>query len=224
MKVLSRSIALIMAVLILAAALPTASFATLQNSTQIEVNCNFDGFTKNTGITGKFLLKNAGDGVDFEPVYGVFGKENTDTSVKITRTSSSEGTVQYGAKEKQTSGGSVDPGDVISMRWKWAFGDFNVPRSLDATYYPDKNQSYSNKTSFAYDSKGNKVDDTLIVYPDGAVRLFGKVLDKPVYFRTDEWYDFEVRIVVGTSTSEATEASPAAKSVAYLYVERYIYD
>ncbi len=229
-----RVLALLVASLMLASMMPTVGMAALESYANDLAFATFDGYKKNTttalndagnvdsteGIKpkGGIRVGGAGTAVDYEPVTGLFGKSADDVSVKATRIQSSTADAYIGPIAKLNSYGCTGRDEYIDINWEWAFGDMNVERYLEVKFYNPSKHIWNQVNSFSYTGSANNAD-ILRLSPNGAVRFFGKTLENNYYFNTNTWYHFDIRIKVGTNTSDATEEIPASKAVAYLYVD-----
>ena len=228
-KIFSLALALVM---LTALFVPTTSFAALQWSAIQRVNLEFSSFKKNANnVTGSDYLNNkttsvhnltnAGTAADYEPVTGVFGKAADDTSVKITRIVSSTATSGLYVASMQPGGATaaqgatpayyMAPGDEVVINWNWAFGDMNVDRSLAGNFYKNTSGYWGDNARFNYNA--NTTDSTILNYsPDGDIKLFGAILSDRFFAETNRWYNFEVRITNGNTSTQT-------KCKAKLYID-----
>lgn len=230
-----KILAILITVVMLVSILPTTGLAALTYAAATNAAVTFDGYVKNTttaqtdknnstinAVDGSYpssgiRVGGAGAAADFEPVTGMFGKAADDTSLKMTRKTSSTEEAYVGPVAKQTNYGCPDEGDFINMNWEWAFGDMNVERYVNAKFY-NTGHSSSDVNSFSYDSTGKNIADILRISPNGQVRFFGKVLNKLYHFELNTWYNFDIRIKVGKNT-DTENSIVGTKATAYLYVD-----
>lgn len=227
-----RILAVLVVVLMFGAMIPTTGMAALKDATNDMAYLNFTSFVKNTpnstnidgSGSGKTFLRitNAGTAMDYEPVSGLFGKAADDVAVKATRISGSTATSVIGPKSKLTDNGCPVAGNYIDLNWEWAFGDMDVERYVDIKFYNNSGHAWNAVNSFSYTSSGSNIGDVLRISPHGTIRFFGKVLDKSYFFETDTWYNFDIRVKVGTNTvkdAEGNVTNAGTKAVAYLYID-----
>ncbi len=217
-KIISLSLSLLM---LASFVLPMESFA-LTYSSDVKLNKTFSDFTTNNspalggtdansvlliGATYKFY--GGGSVANFIPAKGLFGKASDDTSVEIIRTSDGNARMYGGGKLLPTGG--LEAENNIIMNWNWAFGDKQSTRTARAEFYTASSLSYSTIKQF-YSLSSGASSDILSLAPDGSVKLFNYELSNKLSYKLNTWYNFEVRIKNGNSTT-------STYSMAELYVD-----
>lgn len=161
-----------------------------------------DALGKTAG-DNKYAFDRAGEGGDFTPVKGMFGKLSDDTSVKLSKFNN-DITASIYAPSKRVVNGGLGVGDIVVINYNMAFGDKNADRYTYAEFYKNQSSAIGDRAYFfstELASFPTKIEP-LLIGTRGNVALFGKTLSKEFHYDINKWYNFEIRITNGDADAQ----------------------